>query len=154
MKKSTAQLKINKEKKVLISKCNEEFLVKLSIIFLLIVSFCNIVKAQSNVNDAYIITQESTNNKVKCTFTVVLNDTINVDKVEFLLGTEKNGSDLISFVVDVNTGAGISNDWTLEKNTNAITITGGDVSFRTTYYGQAKARLNGTWGTPFYFIAN
>lgn len=110
--------------------------------------------AQSNVNDAYIKTSAAGSNNVICDYTVVLNDTNNVDEIEFQLGTEKTGSDLVSFIVNINTGSGLANGWSFERIKNTVTIKGGTIPNRTTYYGQVKSKINGVWESPFCFIAN
>ena len=92
---------------------------------------------------------------VASSYSFTVNDTVNVDSFDVLVGSYKDSSDLVNnnFSFDVSTG--LLPNMTYYRLGNKVILTVADVVQKDTYYGRIIVHLsNNTQSDPFRFVGN
>lgn len=112
--------------------------------------------AQSSVTDAYARLIPKNNPSISDgVFTVEVSDTSTTSTIEVKLGTSDGLSDLVNYVFTYDVNTGLPSGYSFSRIGKICTLEVGSFQDVNTLFGQVRIqRSNGSWSSPYKFVAN
>jgi hypothetical protein len=108
------------------------------------------------LTDASIVLRPAnTQGYFKGTFEILLADTVNIQKLEVLLGSDADSSNLVNEIIDFDIPSGQPTGMHYSRDGYHILLATDVFRKHATYFGSVRVKnLSGTWGDPQRFVAN
>lgn len=113
------------------------------------------VMGQSIQDVSFSAVDSASSGIIKSSFVVQVTDTVQIDQIEVVVGSNEGLSDLLNFSFTFDQASGLPYGFSYDRNSKRVSLETGTISEYPTYFGRVRLKLsNGQYTDYFSFTSN